>query len=98
VAAPVNRPPRYWRRVIGVERMIGPKPVSSSRTTTLATKAVVTNMKNKLRLAWIRVKATGLFLWMLPPAPIRTPLEAIAPKVNSRNITAATQKTGFLIW
>jgi len=43
--APRKRPSRYSNFVMRVERMIGPKPVSSSRWTAFATNAVVTNMK-----------------------------------------------------
>ncbi len=50
--------------------MIGPNPVSSSRTTTLATSAVEKNMKKreKIRQTWIR--AAGELTWTLDVAPI----------------------------
>ena len=50
--------------------MIGPKPVSSSRTITLATNAVPTNMKNSVMIIMISPRAWGEFLWILPPEPI----------------------------
>ena len=43
--APMKRPMRYSNLLTPVDRMIGPKPVSSSRMTAFATNDVVTNMK-----------------------------------------------------
>jgi hypothetical protein len=34
----------------------------------------------------------------LLPAPVCTACEATAPKLSRKNITAATQKTGFFSW
>ena len=61
---------------IRVERMIGPKPVSSSRTMTLATKAVETNMKKIVMTMTISPMALGAFLWTLPPEPMLHPVDA----------------------
>jgi hypothetical protein len=50
--------------------MMGPNPVSVSRSTTLATKAVVTNMKNSVQIVVTWAMAKGAFLCTLPPDPI----------------------------
>lgn len=81
-----------------VARTIGPKPVSSSRTTTLATKAVVTNMKNKDQIMWIWTIASEAFFLMLPPDPIWIWSTVMAPKVRRKKTIATTQKTGWRIW
>ena len=40
---PTKRPARKLERPTGVARIIGPNPVTSSRTTAFATKDVITN-------------------------------------------------------
>ena len=76
-------------------RTIGPKPLSSSRTITLATNAVVTNMKNTDRIRCVSAIAIGEFLWILPPEPIRICSTVTDPKVKRKNRIATTQNTGL---
>ncbi len=77
-----------------VERMIGPYPVSSSRTTMLATNAVSANMKNTSMIAVSWMIAKGAFLNTAPPEPICTCEIVVAAKVSRKKTMAATQKTG----
>ena len=79
-------------------RRIGPKPVSSSRTTTLATKAVVTNMKKMEKASEVTPMAKGELTWTLAVEPIWMLSLATEPKVRRKKRPPATQKTGFFSW
>ena len=74
--------------------MIGPKPVSSSRTTTLATNAVMMKIANTLITIRVCAIAYGEFFQTLPPEPIWTLSEAVAAKVSRMNRAAVTQNSG----
>ncbi len=84
--------------MIRVVRTIGPKPVSSSRTMTLATKAVLTNMKKIDQMMLIWAMAKGEFLWTKLESPMWIWSEVVAPKVSRKKTTAATQNTGWRSW
>ena len=79
-------------------RMIGAKPVSSSRTTTLATMAAVTKTENTLISASVCRIAYGAFLCTLPRLPICTLSLIIAKNGIRKKIRQPTQKTGLLTW
>ena len=74
---------------------MGPKPLSSSLTITLATNAVVTNMKKIVRTNMVRLIAPGLLTLTLPPLPICTFSETTAPNVSRKNRMLTNQKTGL---
>ncbi len=74
--------------------MIGPKPVSSSRTMTLATKAVVTNMKKTVQITAISEITYGEFLWTKLESPMWIWSETVAPKVIRKKTIVVTQNTG----
>ncbi len=78
--------------------MIGPKPVSSSRTTTLATNAVMMNTANRLMISSVCAIAYGELTRTLPPEPICTLSDAVAPKVSRPKIRKVTQNAGDLSW
>ena len=65
---------------------------------TLATNAVVTNMKKTDRMIWMRAIAAGELTWTLPPLPIWICSIVVAPKVNRKNRMATTQNTGLRNW
>ena len=83
---------------IRVERMIGPNPVSSSRTTTFATNAVEANMKKIVMVSRISPIARGEFLWTLPPEPIEITSTAVAAKTSRKKIRPTIQKIGWRSW
>src|SRR3569833_3167457 len=83
---------------IGEDRTIGPKPVSSSRTTTMATKAVVISMNLRENARLPRPSAQGAFLWMAPPPPRLTLALATRPKLIRAKRNTPTQNTGERIW
>ena len=78
--------------------MIGPKPVSSSRTTTLATNAVRMKTENTVMTISVCAMAKGEFFQTLPPEPIWTLSEAVAANVSSRKMANVTQNAGDLSW
>jgi hypothetical protein len=55
-----------------VARRIGAKPVSSSRTTAFATKAVTTKMPKRFMIPTVCSSANGAFLKTCPTLPIWT--------------------------
>ena len=81
-----------------VDRMIGAKPVSSSRSTTLATSATMTKVANSIMIAITCRIANGAFTCTLPRDPICTWSTVIEPKVSRKKIRQPTQKTGLLSW
>ena len=78
--------------------MIGPKFVSSSRTTTLATNAVRMKIENTLMTSSVCAIAYGEFLRTLPPEPMCTLSDAVAANVSSMKMKNVTQKAGDLSW
>jgi hypothetical protein len=78
--------------------MIGPNAVSSSRTTTLATNAVMMKIAKTLMIMQVCAIAYGELRSTLPPEPIWTLSEATAPNVSSAKIRPVTQNTGDLSW
>ena len=78
---------------------MGPNPLSSSRTMTLATKAVLTNMKNTAMIISVMARLSGAFLWTLELwSPMEISLLAMAPKVSRKNSTTTAQNTGLRKW
>jgi hypothetical protein len=78
--------------------MIGPNPVSSSRTTTLATNAVRMKIEKTVMIISVCAIANGEFFQTLPPEPIWTLSDAVAANVSSRKMANVTQNAGDLSW
>ena len=84
---------------IRVERTIGPKPVSSSRTTTLATKAVVTNMKKSDMIMLDLGDRDGRVLVDVAAAADLDLIRSPSPRRSAgRTGSPPTQKTGLRSW
>ena len=79
-----------------VEWMIGAKPVSSSRITTLATIATITKIENRLMTPKVWSSAYGALRYTLPRLPIWIWSPVVAPNASKKNIREPTQKTGLL--
>jgi hypothetical protein len=82
--------------VTEVERRIGAKPVSSSRTTTFATIDTVTKIENKLMIARVCRIANGALTNTLPRLPIWISSIVTEPNVSRKKISEPTQNTGLL--
>ncbi len=78
--------------------MIGPKPVSSSRTTTLATNAVMMNIANRLMISSVCAIANGELTMDVAAGADLDLVDAVAPKVSRKKIRQATQNAGDLSW
>jgi hypothetical protein len=79
---------------MGVARIIVPYPVSSSRTTTFATKAVTMNTAKMDMIASVCNIAIGALILVLPLSPICISGIVVAPNVSRKKIAKETQKTG----
>ena len=80
-----------------VERTIGAKPVSSSRTMTFATKAVATNMERG-QDATVCAITNGAFLWTLSVAADLDVVEVTEPKASRKKIDEADPEDGWRSW
>jgi hypothetical protein len=69
-----------------VARRIGAKPVSSSRTTAFATKAVITKMPKRFMIPTVWSRAKGEFLNTCPTLPIWIWSIVLAAKVSRKKI------------
>ena len=78
--------------------MMGAKPVSSSRTTTLATMPTVTKTENTPSRPSVCTIAYGAFLCTLPRLPICTLSLAVARNASRKKIRQPTQNVGLLSW
>ncbi len=84
--------------VTRVARRIGAKPVSSSRITTLATKAVITNRPNRFMMPTVCRIANGELTFTLPRPPIWIWSIVTEPKVRRKKSAKPTKKSGERNW